>query len=187
MSRHRKRPSKQRRLAQQRRPSAEIKPEVIPVREASFMYNYKVLFSGLALEAGQRFAGLGGKIPEPLDVFNHAGNMWIGGFVALATTQGVIAANQRSGRSPDHYSVKENDFRSTRRIIVGASVGVTALVNCITETKWGVSHLPVAEALNGTTPDVLDTAYSTAFAGLLTTLGWRQSARAIPPTQPNER
>lgn len=106
--------------------------------------SFQWAFVGPVLECGQ-IAGLNGRLPDAIDVFNHAGNLWVGAGAAIA-----------SEMLPTR--------RSVRTMI---AMGATALVNCTVETKWGVQHLPIAETLGGTTTDILDTIYSVGIAGFL--------------------
>lgn len=128
--------------------------------------------TGPTIEAGQLIPGIHEMMPEPFDITNHAGNMAIGTVVAAA------AVWQYAGRHSIRDTEKVIDQESMdrfRKYRVAVVCGATALANCITETKYGVQHFPVAEWLGGKTPDVLDTLYSTAWAGLLAHVAfWRK-------------
>ena len=146
------------------------------IKRESILLHPSLLFIGPVLEGVGQGAGLNGRIPEPLDLFNHTGNLWVGSSLAILSTAGAIAVSNLSTESIKtlDFNIQEEKFSRTRKLAFGLAVGSTALVNCITETKWGVTHLPIANALGGPVPDVIDTAYSTGFASILTWFGWRK-------------
>jgi hypothetical protein len=133
------------------------------------------IFSGTLLESAQEIQAL--RMPEPFDLTNHGGNMWVGAGIAAAVSLGHAVKNDPHGdvlyECPG--SVNSEAMGRFRRFSVAAICGATALVNCVTETKWGVQYLPVAEALNGPEPDILDTIYSVAAAGIASFAVWRRS------------
>jgi len=113
-------------------------------------------------------------MPEPFDITNHAGNMVGGTAVAIMGSLAYGAKNQVKNDSPE-LEIDTEAMQRFRKFGVAAICGVTALANCVTETRWGVQHLPVARWLNGTTPDILDTTYSTLWAGGLSFAFWRKT------------
>jgi hypothetical protein len=98
--------------------------------------------------------------------------MWVGALIAGGAS---IAYASKNSIHEGRLTLDSESMNRFRKFGVAMVCGATALTNCITETKWGVKHLPVAEWLGGTTPDVLDTAYSTAWAGLVSSVFfWRK-------------
>jgi len=98
--------------------------------------------------------------------------MWGGAILGLMATYGL--QSWLNNRQTISGTVNEKTFNRARKITTAAAVGVTALVNCVTETKWGVSHLPVADLLGGRVADPLDTLYSAGYAGWLSWFGLRR-------------
>jgi hypothetical protein len=118
-------------------------------------------------------------LPEPFNLFDHAGNFGGGALVALAAVylkRGLEV--RKSGRA---YLTRAQLRSFYRRWVPGVLV-VTAAVNAVTETRWGVDTLWVAKALFGakTTPDVLDLIYSVGAGGVLAVLGWRTATSGGP-------
>ena len=114
--------------------------------------------TGPILEMMQNIPGIHQVMPEPFDITNHAGNMWGGSTIAMVGTA-LYAA--RTSEEPKTWVIDDESMSRFRKFGVSAICGAAALINCVTETKWGVSHLPVAGWLHGKTPDPLDTLYST--------------------------
>lgn len=142
--------------------------------------------SGPILETLAEVAHMRNHIPEPFDVFAHAGNLWGGAVIATVAVdiRNATALRKKTfkqgNEQPGSY-LTQAELRSFRRKWVPAVVGATLAVNAVTETKWGVQALPVAKWLNGTTPDPLDAAYSAAFGGVIAGFGWRRQKPAITP------
>ena len=128
--------------------------------------------TGPLLEAAQNIPHIHEVMSEPFDITNHAGNVWGGALVAAGVTIGYAMKNSTNEES---LTISEESMSRFRRRGVAMIMGATALANCITETKWGVQHLPVAGWLNGETPDVLDTVYSTVWGGILSLAFWKKA------------
>jgi hypothetical protein len=110
-------------------------------------------------------------LPEPFDLFSHAGNLKGGAIVAVAAlVVRQAVARIRTGSS----DLSQRQVRSFRRIWVPAVVGITAAVSAMTETRWGVD-LVGHRLFPGTTPDPLDLVHSAVFGGVLAALGWRRA------------
>lgn len=128
--------------------------------------------TGPLLEAAQNIPHIHEVMPEPFDITNHAGNMWGGALVAAGVTFGYAMKNNTTEES---LTISEESMSSFRKRGVAMIMGATALANCVTETKWGLQHFPVGEWLHGTTPDVLDTIYSTVWGGILSLAFWKKA------------
>jgi len=116
-------------------------------------------------------------LPDVINIAEHVGSLWPGGVVATLGSYAFLAYNyqqirKETGVEPKQDRVSAERLSAFRKYGTPAIMAATALVNCITETKWGVEHLPVAGWFNGKTPDVLDTAYSTVWAGICANLFW---------------
>jgi hypothetical protein len=128
-------------------------------------------FVGVALEAIQtQVPQIHEILPEALDISDHAGNMWVGAAVAAAATIGYAVKN----RVNDDFAITAESMSRFRKVGVPIVLGATAALNCITETKWGVKHLPVDNWLNAPYADPLDTLYSTVWGGVLSLAFWRK-------------
>jgi hypothetical protein len=122
-------------------------------------------------------------LPEPFDIVNHAGNMGYGGINACVGTMAyTLYKDRQRARDQDNVNVyngnaflTKDEKQTFNRFGVAAICGATALMNCVTETKWGVKHLPVAEMLGGTTADPLDLIYSTVWAGIASLAFWKKN------------
>lgn len=123
------------------------------------------------LEGAQKIPGIHEVMQEPFDITNHGGNMCFGTGIASIT---ALTYAIKNSIDEDGLTINEESMNRFRKYGIAMACGATALVNGITETKWGVKHLPVAEWLGGRTPDVLDTLYSTAWAGVASVLLWRK-------------
>jgi hypothetical protein len=121
------------------------------------------------LELAQKIPGIHEVMREPLDITNHAGNMYVG--AAAATVVSLAFAAKGSEKD---ISISNESMKQLRRFGIAAACGATAVINCMTETRWGVSHLPVAEWVGGKTPDSLDTLYSTVWAGVTLLAFWKK-------------
>ncbi len=146
--------------------------QVNSAREYELSRKRFVLFGIMApaLESLQNIPHIHEVMPEPFDVTNHAGNFWVGGLVAGAVSVAAAAADSSTSQG----FMPEASMGRFRKRTLPVIFGATALLNCITETRWGVKHLPIAEALDGPVPDPLDTLYSTAWAGLAATFMWKK-------------
>ncbi len=145
--------------------SADVRYSISP------KHTLTAMLTGPLLEMGQLIPGIHDVMAEPFDITNHAGNMWVGSFVAGCA---AITYNAIKEQEDVQGGIPQEAVSRFRKYGTAAICSTVAAVNCITETKWGVETFPVAEALGGTTPDVLDTAYSTAWAGLVSVGLWRR-------------
>ncbi|MDQ5913312.1 MAG: hypothetical protein QG659_734 [Patescibacteria group bacterium] len=144
---------------------------------------FKYVFAAGFVEAVGQMNDLNGKIPEPFDIANHAGNLMFGGVVGVVAAAGAHShmRKQLGEDAPEHSAVvPEESIKKYRKFAVAASAMVALAINAVTETKWGVDNLPVARMLYGTTADPLDAIYSTAFAAGITTSAW---SRLRPATR----
>ncbi len=161
-------------------------------RTERFALNPLVTFSGVpgaVLELLADVNHMRNHIPEPFDIFAHAGNLWGGAFLA-----GV--AIQAKAKGGSNY-LSRQQLHKFRKYWVPGVVAATLAVNAVTETKWGVKTLPVAKWLNGTTPDPLDAIYSAGMGALVATFGWRkvkspprrvpEASKQIPTKPPGRR
>jgi hypothetical protein len=124
------------------------------------------------LETTQTIPGINDVMAEPFDVQNHAGNMGAG--VVIATV-GTLAFAVKNSTGEQALTIPAESMGRFRRYGVVAVMAAAMLVNGVTETKWGVQHLPVAGWLRGDEPDAWDTAYSTATAGLFSLAFWKKT------------
>ncbi len=127
--------------------------------------------AGPALEMAQNIPGIHEIMAEPFDLTNHAGNLWGGTIVAGVT---AFAYAKRMEAPENSLVINEEDMNLFCKYAVAGVVGATALINCVTETKWGVKNLPFAEWLHGTTPDRLDALYSAVWGGILSMAFWKK-------------
>ncbi|OLT04521.1 hypothetical protein BJF90_22045 [Pseudonocardia sp. CNS-004] len=115
---------------------------------------------------------LRGLLPEPFDLFSHAGNLKGGATVAIAALLvRRVVARSRTGSG----ELSQRQVRSFRRFWVPAVVGITAAVSAMTETSWGLD-LVGHRLFPDTTPDPLDLVHSAVFGGVLAALGWRRAS-----------
>lgn len=136
----------------------------------------KTAVAGTLLEFGQNIPHIHEVMPEPFDITNHAGNLWVGAAVAYVAIDRYTAKNRLDDKS---YAISDESMSTFRKRGVAMIMGATALANCITETQWGVQYLPVNDLLGGTTPDVLDTVYSTVWSGILSLAFWKKTKPTI--------
>jgi hypothetical protein len=127
---------------------------------------------GPLLETAQKIPHIHEVMPEPFDMTNHAGNMFGGFSIALGVTLGYA---MRNGNNEEALTIPEESMSRFRRRGAAIIMGATALANCVTETKWGLQHFSVGEWLHGTTPDILDTVYSTVWGGVLSLAFWKRA------------
>lgn len=131
-----------------------------------------VAMTQAGLEIGQNIPKIHEVMPEPFDVTNHAGNMWVG--AAIAATAAIPYSIKNNVGEDVGMTIDQASMDRFRKFGIATICGATALANTITETKWGVQNLPVADWLNGENPGVLDTLYSTTWAGIASMLFWRK-------------
>lgn len=114
-------------------------------------------------------------LDRPFDVFNHVSNMTLG--AAIASTAAFFYARKMSVHEDQKgIQISEKSMRRFRRYGIPAVCFAAALANSVTETKWGVKVLPTHKLSEGLTsvPDVLDTVYSTVWAGATSWFIWRK-------------
>lgn len=151
--------------------------EEFPAEECQYRLRADKVFlmtiAGSFTEMLQNFPHL--HLPEPFDIVNHAGNFWGGTTtaIAMAATYGILYGVNNG----TDLKISEQHMATFRKAIIPAILVTTFLLNCITETRWGVDHLPFAHWLGGTTPDVLDSVYSTAYAGVASAVIWEEVRR----------
>ena len=128
---------------------------------------------GPGLESIQNVPNVHEFTPEPFDITNHAGNMWGGTFIGTAAALAYsIYIAKKYGE--DDLILPANSVSRFRRVGVPVVGLATALINTVTETKWGLSTFPIGKALNGPVPDILDTLYSTAWGIAVSCAVWRR-------------
>ncbi|HSX16839.1 MAG TPA: hypothetical protein VLH86_01930 [Patescibacteria group bacterium] len=127
-----------------------------------------------------RPSGVPGVPGEVIDfIADHAGNMSVTTGMAMIGAAAYLGVRNRKPK-PESYrellSVPEDSLRRFRVFGVGAIMGVAALANCVTETRWGIETFPgIAKTLSSPQPDVWDTITSTAWAGIVAGLFWRRN------------
>lgn len=158
---------------------------MVPEQEARYDHVLSVdlrwvtptFFIGWALETIGNIADLRGIIPEPFDIFAHAGNLFVGVAVVCVVIPVIsIMAMRRYNEREDMVfrGFTHHDMIWARTGGTIATMTITALINSTVETQWGVENLPIADIMNGTTPDPLDLIYSTAWSGILCALPWKR-------------
>jgi len=124
-------------------------------------------------------------LPYPFDIFASAGNLGFG--FSVAQTVMYIGLGLRHTRNKRQgitsiWDTRTFSRREARRFkVVGVLIAgvVTALLNCTTETRWGVTHLPIAKMLHGLTPDPLDLIYSVLWSVATILIPWRRVKRDV--------
>lgn len=92
----------------------------------------------------------------------------------------MLYAYRNPETRPGDFEVSAADMSKFRKFGVAAVSASVGLINCITETKWGIQHIPVISELAGT-PDPLDAIYGTAAAVLTSLLIWRKVPGRVKP------
>ena len=116
-------------------------------------------------------------LPEPFDIVNNVGNM--GPSVPLAMAGCMLYAYHHPEVRPADFQLSAEKMSNFRKFGIAAVCAGVALVNCITETKWGIQHVPVIGELAGT-PDPLDIVYGTAMGAFTSLFVWRKKAGQPP-------
>ncbi|GAA5171464.1 hypothetical protein GCM10023321_70070 [Pseudonocardia eucalypti] len=129
-------------------------------------FGFSMLAKMLAIKPGLRRS-----LPEPFDLFSHAGNLgggWAVGMLAVFVGYFVL----RTGRG---YLTGDRLHAFRARWVPGVLL-FTAAINAFTEVRWMVENVGVAHALFGphTVADPLDLVYSVAIAGLVAAFSWRE-------------
>jgi hypothetical protein len=140
-----------------------------------FVASWKAILGGTvawaSLEALVGFLPeLRGALPEPFDLFSHVKNLKGGGLVAvlaLLLRRGVERHNSGAGY------LTRRQLRAFHRYWVPGVMAAAALLNALSETRWGL-ELIGNRLFPATTPDPLDLVYSVVFAGALAALAWRR-------------
>jgi hypothetical protein len=120
-------------------------------------------------------------ISGPLNPTNYIGNMYVGATIAAGVSLAYATA-KGIDRSLKDTAISQASMETFRRRGVAVACGATAVVNCLTETKWGVQHFPLAEWIHGETPDIFDTLASTATAAVASLAFWRKK-KGCPPSE----
>ena len=159
-------------------------------QQAQFLANPYVFWAGAVTEPILRIladaAELRNSLPEPFDVFDHAGNLGEGMAIAgVAVIIKQIKESQANKKVGKGSSLTPQQLRTFRRRWVPAVMALTMIVNTLTETKWGIETFPVEKLFPNTTPDPLDALYSTAAAGLFTAFAWKRRKGPSSPFQPS--
>jgi hypothetical protein len=122
---------------------------------------------GAVLEGLDTWTSVGHWLPGVINIFASAGNLWPAFLVGCGAVLVPYVCTDRAAYS-------RHQMRRLRRRSLATTIVITGLINCATETAWGVAHLPIARLLNGTTPDPLDLGYSVLWSAMVVALGWRQ-------------
>ncbi len=104
--------------------------------------SYSILGALDIISTADRFDHLRNRLPDPVDVINHAGNFNISMLVGIATSRLAGVVVTRLDASP----------RAMKAITMGAGTGVVTLLNVVAETKLGVSF-------GSNTSDPIDAVY----------------------------
>lgn len=145
---------------------------------------YAVLAGSLAsLVLTKDIDGVRNKIPEPLDIMDHVGNVSPSAQLGYASglTVGILAAKRASKR---FENVNMKSLR-TKMALGGFVTGI--VVNALVETKFGVS----LSNWQDTTPDPIDLAYgvtaATLSAGLVPNIEQETELKYVPYESTPER
>jgi 8-oxo-dGTP pyrophosphatase MutT (NUDIX family)/predicted transcriptional regulator len=136
----------------------------------------KIVLGGVAVvllsALPELYPGLRGLFPAPFDVFSHVGNSVSGVVVAMLAIFVKWIGPEQLTRA---------QLRSFRWRAVPVVVLVTAALNAITETRWGLG-LPGVDLLapkSATTPDVWDLIYGAVVGGVWVAFVWRRDTSGL--------
>jgi hypothetical protein len=151
-------------------------------KESTFEYRlngvglFGLSFTSAVLENMQTLQSSLPQIPEPFNVINHAGNMWIGASVVLLA--GWLYGAWKTPEKSTAVQISETDYEAYQKYIMPLTFIGTIAVNCMTETQWGIDNLPFAKFFHGITPDILDTIYSVGYAAISSKILWNKVDKA---------